>query len=67
MKRIKWKNLLVMIALIISLIVVLHDAYYLTIYSTITGNLYSFSWYGLITFIVAIGIGGASYVYLFEK
>ncbi len=67
MKRIKWKNLIVLIMLISSLLVILHDTYYLTLYSFITGKIYSFTWYGLITFILAFLIGGASYEYLKDK
>lgn len=58
MKKIKWKNVFKVAVLIACGLVVVHDAYMLTIGSLVTGNLYGWSWYGLITFMLCWFIGG---------
>lgn len=59
--KIKWINVIKLILLIISILVILHDMYMLTLASWFTGKLYSFSWFGLMTFILFCGIAGIIY------
>lgn len=51
--KVKWKNVLLLILLLISLGVVLHDTYILTINSWITSKTVTWTWYGFITFILS--------------
>lgn len=51
--KIKWKNVLLLILLLISLGVALYDTYILTINSWITSEIATWTWYGFITFILA--------------
>lgn len=51
--KIKWKNVLLLILLLISLGVALYDTYILTINSWITSEIATWTWYGFITFIIA--------------
>lgn len=59
--KIKWINVIKLILLIISILVILHDTYMLTLASWFTGKLYSFSWFGLMTFILFCIIAGIIY------
>ena len=61
MKKINWKNVMKLIIMFISMLVILHDTYKLTIYSSITGKLVGFTWFGFITFILCIGLVIAIY------
>lgn len=56
--KIKWKNVSLAVILLMCIGLILHDIFMITIYSWITGNLYGWTWLGLLTFILAIGIGG---------
>lgn len=51
--KIKWKNVLLLILLLISSSVVIYDTYILTINSWITSEIATWTWYGFITFIIA--------------
>lgn len=53
--KIKWKNVLLLILLLISLGLVFYDTYILTINSWITSEISTWTWYGFITFILAFG------------
>ncbi len=67
MKKINWINVIKLIIAIICLCTILHDAYMLTIYSSITGKLYGWSWIGFITFIFCLYYIGYFYVDFEEK
>ena len=56
--KIKWKNVIKSLILLISVSFMLHDVYLLTISSWFTGKLYSFTWFGFITFILFCTITG---------
>ena len=58
MKRIKWKNMALLIILIICSYVILHDMYMLTIYTSITGKLTSWTLVGFTTFVISIITSG---------
>lgn len=65
--KIKWGNLLLLAILLFCSYVVLHDIYMITIHSWITSTLTSWTWYGLITFALAIAIGGQLIEYFSEE
>lgn len=56
-KKIKWKNIILLVILLLCVYIVIHDLFMLTIYSWITSNLVSWTWFGLAIFIVALIIG----------
>ena len=56
MKKINWKNVMKLIIMLVASLVIVHDIYKLTIYSSITGRLAGFTWFGFITFILCIGL-----------
>lgn len=62
MKKIKWVNVLKIILFMVCLGIILHDVYMLTIYSSITGKLCTYTWFGFLTFLIACM--GAGLLYL---
>lgn len=66
LRKIKWKNVALLIVGVISAIVILHDLYMLTIYSWITGITCGWTWIGFITFMLAVFIVGNIYDYFEE-
>lgn len=66
MKKINWKNVSLLIVLVICAIRVVKDVFMLTIVSFITGKLYTFTWFGAITFVTALIIGSVICVYIVE-
>lgn len=56
MKKINWINIIKFVVLAFCTGVVFHDTWLLTISCWITGKLYTFTWFGLITFGIAIAI-----------
>lgn len=56
--KIKWKNVIKSLMLLVSVSFIIHDVYLLTISSWFTGELYSFTWFGFITFILFCTITG---------
>lgn len=46
--KIRWKNVLKLAMLLISISFLIHDFYVLTIKSMITGNLYGLTWFGVV-------------------
>lgn len=53
--KIKWVNVIKLIALIFCISMILYNLYMLTIYSWATKKILGFSWFGLITFILYCG------------
>lgn len=53
MKRIKWKNVTYLLLLLISLSVIIHDFYKLTLEPIFTGYLSTLSWFGVITLAIS--------------
>lgn len=56
--RIKWKNVGLLAILLLCVYIVGHDLFMLTIYGWITGNMYGWTWFGFITFVIAFATGG---------
>ena len=54
MKKIKWRNVGKLFVFIISTITVLHDLYMVTVYTTLTGKLMGWTYFGFITFCIAL-------------
>lgn len=67
MKRIKWKNMALLIILILCSSVILKDMYMLTIYSSITGKLMGLSFIGIIELITCVLVGINIIEYFDEK
>ena len=67
MKRIKWKNMTLLIILIVCSSVILKDMYMLTIYSSITGKLMGLSFIGIIELITCVLVGINIIEYFDEK
>lgn len=59
--KIKWLNVIKLILFIYCVYMILHDVYMITIHSYITGNMYSWTWLGFITFILFIIVAGTIY------
>lgn len=56
MKKIKWKNVGLTIILIICAGIVLHDLYVLLIEPILTTMVKGWTWYGLLTFTIALTV-----------
>lgn len=54
MKKIKWNRVLTLITLFWSSYVVLHDLYYIIIKPWFTGEMYGWTFIGIITFIISL-------------
>ena len=65
--KIKWENVALIIVLLICASIVFHDVFMLTIYSWITGNMYGWTWFGFLTFLLAFAIGGEIVEYFYDK
>ena len=67
MKRIRWKNIILLLILLVTISLILKDIYTITLYSWITGNMHSFTWLGVLTFSIEIVIGGGLIDYFIEQ
>ena len=65
--KIKWKNIALLVILLMCTYIVGHDVYMLTIYSWITGNMYGWTWFGFLTFLLAGAIGGEIIEYFIDE
>ena len=65
-RRIKWKNIMLLLLLLIATSIVLHDTYILTINSWITSETATWTWYGFITFILAFILMEKTGEYFYE-
>lgn len=59
--KIKWGNVFKALIFVFCVGMILHDFYMLTIYSFITGNLCSLTWFGVITLLINIIIASGIY------
>lgn len=59
--KIKWGNVFKALIFVFCVGMILHDFYMLTIYSFITGNLCSLTWFGVITLFINIIIASGIY------
>lgn len=65
--KIKWLNIALTLIFLLCVYVVLHDLYMITIYSWINNQMVSWSWFGLIIFLLALTIGGDIFEYFIEE
>ena len=65
--KIKWKNISLLIILLMCAYIVGHDLFMLTIYSWITGNMCGWTWIGFLTFLLAFAIGGGIIEYFIDE
>ncbi len=65
--KIKWKNIALLIVLLMCAYIVGHDLFMLTIYSWITGRMAGWTWFGFLTFLLAFAIGGEIVEYFIDE
>ena len=65
--KIKWKNVALLIALLLCAILVIHDVYIIIIQPWINGKMAGWTWFGFGTFILAVAIGGAIIEYFDDE
>ena len=65
--KIKWGNIGLLALLLLCASIVIHDLFMLTIYSWISGNMYGWTWFGFLTFILAFAVGGEIIEYFYEE
>jgi len=65
--KVKWKNVIKLLLFIFCVSIILHDIYMLTVHSWITGNLYGWTWVGLLTFFICLITAGMIYEDLEEQ
>lgn len=53
-RKIKWENIVLSIIFVICALIVLHDLYVLLIEPIFTTMIKGWTWYGLLTFIIAL-------------
>lgn len=59
--KIKWGNVFKALIFVFCVGMILHDFYMLSIYSFITGNFCSLTWFGVITLFINFIVAGAIY------
>lgn len=64
--KMNWGRLLLVLIFIASCLYILRDMYLLTIHSWVTGQLVSWTWFGLYTFFIAFFIAGGIYIHFVE-
>ncbi len=57
--KIKWKNVALLIALVVCAVLIIHDIYLIAIQPWINGKMAGWTWFGFGTFILAFVVGGA--------
>lgn len=67
LKKIHWLNVTKVITLLVCIGVLLHDFYRLSIEPFVTGQLTTFTWFGLITSALAFILGYAMYEDISEQ
>lgn len=67
MKKLNWKHLSLLIILVICIGIVLHDIYLIGVACWISSKLYGFTFFGFITFVVAIIVGVVVWEKIKEK
>ncbi len=53
-RKINWENIVLLIILTVCTIIVLHDLYVLIVMPWINSNVLGWTWWGLLTFIIAL-------------
>ena len=66
MRKIKWKNVLKLIAMLISAAIVIYDVFMLGFSPFFTGEMLGWTWYGFITFIISCFASFNMYFSIFE-
>ena len=62
--KIKWKNVLLLMLLLLCSYVVAHDVFMLTVYPLVTDKYVGWTWFGFATFIMAFALGGVIVEYI---
>lgn len=62
--KIKWKNVLLLMLLLLCAYVVAHDVFMLTVYPLVTDKYVGWTWFGFATFIMAFALGGVIVEYI---
>lgn len=65
--KIKWKNIALLIVLLMCAYIVGHDLFMLTIYSWVKGVSCGWTWFGFLTFLLAFAIGGEIIEYFIDE
>lgn len=65
--KIKWKNIALLIVLLMCACIVSHDLFMLTIYCWIKDVSCGWTWFGCLTFLLAIAIGGEIVEYFIDE
>lgn len=65
--KIKWDNVALLVVLLFCIFVVVHDLFIITIYPWIYGDVVGWTWFGLITFILAFAFGTEIIEYFIEE
>lgn len=65
--KIKWKNVLLLMLLLLCAYVVAHDVFMLTVYPLVTDKYVGWTWFGFATFIMAFSLGGVIVEYIDEE
>lgn len=65
--KIKWKNIVMLIILLICVYVVGHDLFMLTIYSCVNNVSCGWTWFGFLTFLLSFFVGGEIIEYITEE
>lgn len=60
-KKINWINVTKLVVFIFCVYMILHDLYMLAIYPFVSGKLYSWTFLGVVTFILFITVAGMIY------
>lgn len=65
--KIKWKNIALLMTLLVCACIAIYDAYMVTIYSWIKGVSCGWTWFGFLTFLLAFAIGGEIIEYFIDE
>lgn len=65
--KIKWKNVLLAVILLMCIGLILHDLFMLTVYPLVTDKYVGWTWFGFATFIMAFVLGGVIVEYIDEE
>ena len=65
--KIKWKNVLLAVILLMCIGLILHDLFMLTVYPLVTDKYVGWTWFGFLTFLTAFAVGGEIVDYFVEE
>lgn len=63
-RKLKWKNILLLVVLIACISLIIHDIYMNTIYTFISGRIVGWTWFGFLTYIMAFVVSDEIIKYL---